>query len=288
MRPRDPKHGEYVAMDKTFENLLKLIDNTSKHDYKRVLEKYPNERRVRGISLEQMRVIVARQKGRIDRKKFPDKRKVVHWNTIISAFVTRGNMGKNHRSTRRLETPRKHNRRRAPRKQKPSQMFRSDVLAKMKAAKDKKEALARWNKLSSSHAMKKPDAKKPAAKKAAKKPVRKKAVVKLKRKHWPKPQKVPWPKPKKGVPVPYVPASKILFGNIKAPVIQRIPRAHSRINKRKAKAKPVKQGTLRAKRIRLSEKKRTSETAARAGFGAIWKLNRQQLLDLYQHHYPNE
>jgi hypothetical protein len=70
MRPRDPKHGEYVAMDKTFENLLKLIDNTSKHDYKRVLEKYPNDRRVRGVSLEQMRVIVARQKGRIDRKKW--------------------------------------------------------------------------------------------------------------------------------------------------------------------------------------------------------------------------
>ena len=43
--------------------------------------------------------------------------------------------------------------------------------------------------------------------------------------------------------------------------------------------------TLRAKRLKLSQKKRRLVKEERAKFGLIWKLKKRQLIDLYSKHF---
>ena len=46
-------------------------------------------------------------------------------------------------------------------------------------------------------------------------------------------------------------------------------------------------GDLRAKRMKLSKLKMESVAEERANFGLIWKLRKLQLLNLYNHHFPD-
>jgi hypothetical protein len=65
--------------------------------------------------------------------------------------------------------------------------------------------------------------------------------------------------------------------------------AYTKPAKKKAAKKKVGKNTLRAKRIKLSAKKKASVTQARVAFGRIpiWKLRKVPLLKLYGTHFPN-
>ena len=65
--------------------------------------------------------------------------------------------------------------------------------------------------------------------------------------------------------------------------------AYTKPAKKKAAKKKVGKNTLRAKRIKLSAKKKASVTQARVAFGRIpiWKLRKVPLLKLFATHFPN-